>query len=189
MQQNFTVTTPIYVPSQPLESFLWPDIEAFAEGHLEVSSLHSIWFAQFGNPQGVPVLVVHGGPGGSCGPRDMRFFDPAFYRIILVDQRGAGRSVPSAETRENTTHDLIANFERVRAHLGVSQWLLFGGSWGSALSLAYSQMRPASCLGLILRGVFLGTRAEYLQLWNGMGDLYPEEFEDTSSFCLRQKGP
>ena len=182
MHKNFIVSEPVYHPAMATEAFLWPEIEPFDEEHLSVSNLHSLWFAQYGNPRGVPVVVVHGGPGGRCGPRDMRYFDPKFYRIILFDQRGAGRSLPVAETRENNTDELINDLEKLREHLKVTRWLLFGGSWGSALSLAYGEAYPQHCLGFILRGIFLGTKDEYLKLWNNMGDIYPEEFAEYCEF-------
>jgi proline iminopeptidase len=177
-----SVAPPSYQLLKTADDYLWPEIKPFDEGNFLVSSLHSLWFAQYGNQNGTPVLVVHGGPGGTCGPRDMRYFDPKFYRIILVDQRGALRSRPVAETRENTTNDLINDFEKLREHLGIAQWLLFGGSWGSALSLAYGQAHREKCLGFILRGVFLGTKEEYQKLWNGMGDIYPEEYAEYVEF-------
>lgn len=165
-----------------MESILFPKIETYDEGYLKVSALHSLWYAQFGNPEGVPVVVVHGGPGFGCSPRDMRFFDPTYYRIILFDQRGAVRSLPFGEMTENTTQDLIADMEKLRQHMGVEKWLLFGGSWGSALSVLYGEAHPDRCLGFILRGVFLATHAQTAQVWYGMRDHYPEVWEEFVSF-------
>lgn len=179
---NLVIEQRAYQLTKTLDACLYPELEPYREETLSVSNLHTLWFAEYGNKHGIPVLVVHGGPGGGCGPRDMRFFDPQFYRIILCDQRGAGRSLPSAETRENTTFDLIADMETLRMHLGVEKWLLFGGSWGTALSLAYGQAHANRCLGFILRGVFLGTKSEYLKLWYNMGDFYPEAYEAYENF-------
>jgi proline iminopeptidase len=128
------------------------------------------------------VLVVHGGPGAGAGANDMRYFDPKHYRIILFDQRGAKRSLPFAEIKENTTRDLIEDMEKLRLHLKVNKWLLFGGSWGSALSVAYGEAHPTSCLGFVLRGVFLGTEEEIRQLWYGMQDTFPEEWQAMVQF-------
>jgi proline iminopeptidase len=179
-----TVITPplVYKLEHDLQSVLFPEIEPFDEGFLQVSELHRIWYAQYGNPSAIPVVVLHGGPGFGCSPRDMRFFDPSFYRIVLLDQRGAGRSLPHASLEENTTPHLIADLEKLRTHLGIDAWVLFGGSFGSALALAYGESHPERNLGFILRGVFLGTKSEYIQLWYGMGDIYPEAFEEMSHF-------
>jgi proline iminopeptidase len=179
---DITVAPPVYLLQQGLEDVLFRPIKPYYEGHLKVSPIHSLWYAQFGNPQGVPVLVVHGGPGFSCSLWDMRFFDPAYYRIILVDQRGAGRSLPFGEMKENTTQDLIEDMERLRNHLGFDKWVLFGGSWGSALSVLYGEAHPSSCLGFILRGVFLATHAAVQQVWYGMRAQYPDEWEKLVNF-------
>lgn len=140
---------------------LYPRIEPFDFGHLEVSSRHRIYYEQCGNPEGQPALFVHGGPGGGCDEADRRFFDPAHYRIVLLDQRGAGRSKPHACTDENTTWHLVDDMERLRDHLGIDRWLLFGGSWGSTLSLAYAETHPARVTALVLRGIFLVRQAEF----------------------------
>ncbi|MCH8499644.1 MAG: prolyl aminopeptidase [Marinobacter sp.] len=134
---------------------LYPDIKPYATHRLKVDGLHELYIEECGNPAGVPVLVVHGGPGGGCDESYRRFFDAERYRIILYDQRGAGRSTPLAELRDNTTHHLVADMEQIRALLGVERWVLFGGSWGSTLSLVYAQQHSARVLGLILRGIFL----------------------------------
>ncbi len=168
----------IYKREKSLDQILFPVINPFKEDHLIVSDIHKIWYAKYGNPKGVPVLVVHGGPGFGCSPRDMRFFDPNFYRIILFDQRGAPKSIPLGEVKENNTHDLINDIEKLRNYLGVDKWLVFGGSWGSALSLLYGENHPERCLGFVLRGVFLSTEAEFKQVWYGMRDHYPEVWEE-----------
>jgi len=179
---NFTIAPLVYRLEQMLEEILFPAIKPYDEDYLDVSGLHRLWYAQFGNPHGIPVVVVHGGPGFGCSPRDMRFFDPKFYRIILFDQRGALRSQPFGEMQENTTQDLIADMEKLRQHLAVDKWLLFGGSWGSALSVLYGEAHPDRCLGFILRGVFLATHAQTQQVWYGMRDHYPEVWEEFVSF-------
>lgn len=156
------------------EDTLFPPIEARASGHLAVDALHRLYWEESGNPDGVPVVFLHGGPGGGVGPQFRRFFDPTFYRIILFDQRGAGRSTPFAELRNNTTWHLVDDIEALRRHLGVERWLVFGGSWGSTLALAYAQTHPERCLGLILRGIFLCTDPEIAWFLDGMGRFFPE---------------
>src|SRR5258706_10538074 len=122
---------------------------------LALDARHVMYWEQSGNPRGVPALFLHGGPGAGAGATHRRFFDPAFYRIVIFDQRGAGRSTPLGELADNTTPHLIADIERLRQQLGIERWLVFGGSWGSTLALAYAEHHPQRCLGLILRGIFL----------------------------------
>lgn len=159
---------------------LFPPIEPFQTGRLSVSALHSLYWEQCGNPEGVPVLFLHGGPGGGCSPRHRRFFDPRFYRIVLFDQRGAGQSTPLGEIRENTTPDLITDIERLRETLNIDHWLIFGGSWGSTLGLAYGQAHPSRCLGFILRGIFLCRQSEIDWFVHGMRHVFPEAWRQ---FC------
>jgi proline iminopeptidase len=154
---------------------LFPEIEPFDSGHLAVDDLHSIYYEQCGNPHGKPAIFVHGGPGGGASPVHRRFWDPAVYRIILFDQRGCGRSTPHAELRKNTTWDLVEDMERIREHLDIKRWQLFGGSWGSTLSLAYAQQHPKHVTEMILRGIFLLRRREihwYYQ--EGASRIFPE---------------
>ena len=132
---------------------LFPTIEPYATHRLKVSDLHEIHVEECGNPDGKPVLMVHGGPGAGCGPNMRRYHDPDAYRIILFDQRGCGRSTPHAELRENTTWDLVADMEAIRAHLGIDTWQLLGGSWGSCLALAYAETHPERVTELVLRAV------------------------------------
>jgi proline iminopeptidase len=153
---------------------LFPDIEARTFGHLPVSNGHSLYFEEVGNPDGLPVLFLHGGPGSGIGKIHRRFFDPDAYRAILFDQRGAGKSAPIADISDNTTADLVADIERLRTHLQVEKWLVFGGSWGSTLALAYGQAHPDRCLGFVLRGIFLGRPSEIDWFINGMGQIFPE---------------
>lgn len=143
---------------------------------IEVPGGHRLYVEECGNPNGRPVLVLHGGPGGGCSPYMRRFFDPAHYRVILFDQRGCGRSQPTASVTENTTQDLIADIALIRQRLEVAgRWLLFGGSWGATLALAYAQTHPDHVAGLILRGVFMGTRAELDWFYGGgAGRFFPD---------------
>jgi pimeloyl-ACP methyl ester carboxylesterase len=134
---------------------LYPEIEPFETGMLPVSGLHTIFYERVGNPNGIPVVFLHGGPGGGIMPLYRRFFDPAVFHIILFDQRGSGRSTPAYELKENTTWDLIDDIEKLREKFGIGKWYVFGGSWGSTLALAYAETHPDRCRGLILRGIFL----------------------------------
>ncbi|HYH17150.1 MAG TPA: prolyl aminopeptidase [Azospirillum sp.] len=155
-------------------SELFPPIEPFQTGMLPVDGLHTLYWEQCGNPRGVPVVFLHGGPGAGASPTHRRFFDPAHYRIIILDQRGAGRSAPLGEVRANTTELLVQDLEMLRQRLGVERWLLFGGSWGSTLALAYAQTHPDRCLGLILRGIFLMRRPEIDWFLYHMRVIFPE---------------
>ena len=146
---------------------LHPAVEPYARHEIAVGGGHVLYVEECGNPHGRPVLVLHGGPGGGCSPYMRRFFDPAHYRVVLFDQRGCGRSRPTASVEANTTAHLIADIALIRARLGVSRWLLFGGSWGATLALAYAQAHPDHVSGLILRGVFLGTRSELDWFYGG----------------------
>jgi proline iminopeptidase len=159
---------------QDTSSPLFPPITPHKHGMLAVDDLHTLYWEECGNPAGVPVIFLHGGPGAGLSPQHRRFFDPEYYRIILFEQRGAGRSTPAGEWRQNTTQLLIGDIERLRAFCGVERWLVFGGSWGSTLSLAYGQAHPEACLGFILRGVFLSTRAEIDWFINGARWFHPE---------------
>ncbi|MEB3291896.1 MAG: prolyl aminopeptidase [Synechococcales bacterium] len=157
---------------------LYPEIEPFQSGELNVSDLHTLYYEQCGNPQGKPVIFLHGGPGGGCIPLYRQMFDPSLWRIVLFDQRGCGRSQPHAELRENTTWDLVQDIELLRSHLNIDQWVVFGGSWGSTLSLAYAQTYPDRCLGLILRGIFLLRRQEIQWFYQeGASYLFPDAWE------------
>ena len=153
---------------------LYPATEPRTSGFLSVSELHEIYWEEIGDPCGVPVLFLHGGPGAGIAPIHRRFFDPNFYRVILFDQRGAGKSRPRAEIRENTTQDLVSDIEKLRKFLAIERWLVFGGSWGSTLGLVYGETYPERCLGFILRGIFLGEQREIDWFINGMGNFFPE---------------
>jgi proline iminopeptidase len=157
---------------------LYPPIEPFDQGFLQASDLPSVYYEQSGNPAGKPVVFLHGGPGGGTTPKMRRFFDPGPYRIVLLDQRGAGRSRPHAELRENTTWDLVADLERLRTHLGIDRWQVFGGSWGSTLALAYAQSHPERVTELVLRGVFTLRRRELTWFYQeGASRLFPDAWE------------
>ncbi|XP_071147206.1 probable proline iminopeptidase [Mytilus edulis] len=157
---------------------LFPEIEPYDTGMLKVSDLHSIYYEESGNKNGNPVVFIHGGPGGGTSPRDRRFFDPEAYRIILFDQRGAGQSLPAYELRENTTWDLVADIEKLREHLKIDKWVVFGGSWGSTLGLAYSETHPDKVKAIILRGIFTCRRRELLWFYqDGTSLIYPDKFE------------
>ena len=157
---------------------LYPPIEPRASGHLRVSDIHEVYWEESGAPDGTPVVFVHGGPGAGTSPEQRRFFDPSAYRIVLFDQRGSGRSRPHASLDENTTWDLVADMERIREHLGIDSWVVFGGSWGSTLGLAYAETHPDRARALVLRGIFLLRPLElgwYYQ--QGASLVYPDEWE------------
>ena len=157
---------------------LYPAIEPFHTDALRVSALHTVYFEQCGAPNGLPALALHGGPGGGSSPEMRRFFDPSRYCVTLFDQRGCGRSTPHAEVRENTTWDLVADIERLRVKLGVDKWLVFGGSWGSTLALAYAAKHPDRVAALVLRGIFLLTEAEIRWFYQeGASFIFPDAFE------------
>ena len=162
----------------PERRTLYPEIEPFDSGFLKVSDLHTLYFEQSGNPDGKPVVFLHGGPGGGVNPKCRRFFDPARYRIVLFDQRGCGRSTPHAELTDNTTWHLVADIERLREHLGIDRWQVFGGSWGSTLALAYAETHPDRVSELVLRGIFMLRRSELEWFYQqGADALYPDAWE------------
>jgi proline iminopeptidase len=153
---------------------LYPEIEPYSAGMLDLDGLHRMYWEQSGNPQGSPVLFLHGGPGAGAAPGHRRLFDPTCYRIVIFDQRGAGRSTPLGEIRDNTTPHLTADIEKLREHLGLERWLVFGGSWGSTLALAYAEAHRERCTGLILRGIFLCRKSEIDWFLYGLKNLFPE---------------
>lgn len=157
---------------------LYPEIEPYDHGMLPVSSLHTLYYEQCGNPNGKPVVFLHGGPGAGCNVKCRRFFNPQTYRIILFDQRGCGRSTPHAELRDNTTWDLVADIERLREHLRIEHWQVFGGSWGSTLALAYAQTHPQRVTELVLRGIFMLRQWELRWFYQkGCDALFPDAWE------------
>jgi proline iminopeptidase len=164
-------------PARPmLAQDLFPPTEPLTHGKLKLDGRHTMYWEVSGNPQGRPVVFLHGGPGAGAGPDHRRFFDPRHYRIVVFDQRGAGRSTPLGELADNTTQHLIADMERLRSHLGIMRWHVFGGSWGSTLALAYAQAHPERVSALVLRGIFLGSRTEIDWFLYGMGRIFPEHW-------------
>ncbi|HVU05886.1 MAG TPA: prolyl aminopeptidase [Polyangiaceae bacterium] len=157
---------------------LYPPVEAYRKEMLRVSPLHTLYFEESGNPNGKPVVFLHGGPGGGTDEKQRRFFDPAKYRIVLFDQRGCGRSTPHASLEENTTWHLVQDIEALRTHLGIDRWQVFGGSWGSTLALAYAERHPDSVTELVLRGIFLLRESElrWFYQW-GTSELFPDAWE------------
>lgn len=157
---------------------LYPPVECYRQGRLRVDAVHDLYFEESGNPQGKPVVFVHGGPGGGTDPRQRRFFDPARYRIVLYDQRGCGKSTPHASLVDNTTWHLVADLEALRAHLGIERWQVFGGSWGSTLALAYAEKHPERVTELVLRGIFLLRKREIEWFYQeGASRLFPDAWE------------
>lgn len=155
-------------------SVLHPPAEPYDSGMLPLDDVHTMYWETSGRVDGVPVLFLHGGPGGGSSPEHRRFFDPTFFRAVLFDQRGAGCSTPVGEISRNNTRQLVADIERLREYLGVDRWLVFGGSWGSTLALAYGQAHPDRCLGFLLRGIFLGRPAEIEWFLYGLKNVFPE---------------
>jgi proline iminopeptidase len=167
-------------PSAAARRRLYPPVKPYRTGFLRVSETHEIHFEECGNPHGKPAVFLHGGPGGGTDPKMRSFFDPASYRIVLLDQRGCGKSRPHASLVDNTTWDLVADIERLREHLGIDRWLVFGGSWGSTLALAYAETHPERVTELVLRGIFMLRRWEldwFYQSPDGTGALYPDLWE------------
>jgi proline iminopeptidase len=166
----------------PEISALYPPITPYASGMLETGGVHRIYWETSGNPGGIPVLFVHGGPGSGTAPKQRQFFDPARYRIVLFDQRGSGRSTPHGELADNTTPHLIADMEALRVQLGIERWLVFGGSWGSTLALAYAEAHPERCSGLVLRGIFLCRKSEIDWFLYGIRAFFPEAQRQLAEF-------
>lgn len=168
---------------------LWPEIEPYQKSYLQVSEIHEIYYELCGNPEGKPVFVLHGGPGAGVIPYYRRFFNPKRFLIVLFDQRGCGRSKPFAELRENTTQHLVEDIERLRRHLGLDKIIIFGGSWGSTLGLAYSETYPGSVLAMVLRGVYTATKAELEHYFKGVQSFFPEAYEKFQDACSVPPSP
>jgi proline iminopeptidase len=149
-----------FVLGEMMENLLFPAIEPYRHALLPVGEGHALYYEECGNPHAVPMLFLHGGPGSGCNARQRRFFDPQSHRVILFDQRGCGRSTPLGATQANTTQHLVADIEALRRNLGIERWLVFGGSWGATLALAYAESHAEAVRGMVLRGIFLGSRAE-----------------------------
>ena len=161
---------------------IFPPIDPYLTGYLAVDPPHKLYWEQSGNPNGAPVVFLHGGPGAGASPVHRRLFDPAHYRIVVFDQRGAGRSRPLGEISNNTTDHLIADVEALRRHLAIETWHVFGGSWGSTLALAYAEAHPERCASVILRGIFLMRRREIDWFLYGMGTIFPEAWRQFAQF-------
>jgi proline iminopeptidase len=166
------------VPRDPL----FPSLEAYRTGTLAVDSLHTLYFEESGNPDGTPVVFLHGGPGAGASPLHRRFFDPHHYRIVIFDQRGAGRSRPLGEIRSNSPDDLVADIEMLRQYLAIERWHVFGGSWGSTLGLLYAQSHPQHCISLVLRGIFLMREHELNWFLYGIRNFFPEAWKRFAEF-------
>lgn len=173
MQPSF----PHQVEETYFEYPLNPVSKPYKEGLLKVSEIHTLFYALYGNPKGIPVVILHGGPAAGCNDDMTSFFNLDRWHVVMFDQRGAGRSEPLACMEENTPQHSVSDIETLRKHLGIDQWVVYGGSWGSTLGLLYGQAYPDRCLGFILRGVFLGRIPDYLHLLNGMGKIFPEAYE------------
>jgi proline iminopeptidase len=166
------------VQRSPARRELYPALEPFRHGYLRVSEVHEIYYEECGNPAGKPAVFLHGGPGAGSDKRARQFFDPRHYRIVVFDQRGCGRSRPSASLVENTTWHLVADIERLRKHLGIERWLVFGGSWGSTLALAYAEANPERVSEIVLRGIFLLRYAEIRWFYqHGASEIFPDAWE------------
>ena len=171
--------TPFFMPEYALMRTLYPPIEPYVRHSLTVDAPHCLYVEESGNPEGIPVVFLHGGPGGGCEPWHRQFFNPDLYRIVLFDQRGSGRSTPHAELAGNTTPALLADMEAIRRHLGIERWLVFGGSWGSTLGLLYAEHYPERVSGLIVRGIFLCRGQDISWFYqSGASRLFPDYWQD-----------
>ncbi|OAN67724.1 prolyl aminopeptidase [Sulfitobacter sp. EhC04] len=168
--------------------YLYPPIDPFDQGMMSVGQGHRVYYEQCGNPDGIPVVVLHGGPGGGCSPSMRRYFDPAAYRVILFDQRGCGRSRPHASVTDNTTWHLVADIEMIRKELKIDRWIVFGGSWGATLALVYAQTHPDAVRHMVLRGVFLMTQSELDWFYGGgAGKFWPEVWDRFVSLIPKEE--
>lgn len=174
---NGTIVFPHSHEERSFDHPVYPIVKPRQEGFLKVSELHSIFYAVYGNPEGIPVVVVHGGPGFGCSDAMVESFDLKLWNVVMFDQRGAMRSEPFGSMEENTPQHSIADMEALRTHLGIDQWVVFGGSWGSSLGLLYGQAHPECCVGFILRGIWLVREPDYLHLFYGMGKIFPEAYQ------------
>lgn len=170
-----------------IKNTLYPSISAYESGFLKVDDTHELYWEVSGNPKGVPVVVLHGGPGGGASPKMRQFFDPKYYKIVIFDQRGAGRSKPIGEIKDNTPDHLVEDIETLRVFLNIEKWHVFGGSWGSTLGLLYAIKHPSRVLSLILRGLFLMQREEVEWFMSGMGHFFPESYEKFLNYLPEDK--
>lgn len=172
---------------QPPLFDLFPPLKPYSSGFLQVDEIHNLYWEQNGNPDGVPIVFLHGGPGAGATPTHRRFFDPDFFRIIVFDQRGAGRSAPLGCLDHNTTEHLVSDMEAIRKHLNIDRWHVFGGSWGSTLALSYATKFSDRCLSLVLRGIFLCEQPEIDWFLYGMQKIFPEAWEQFASLIPEEK--
>ena len=171
-----------------MKTCLYPEIEPYSHFYHNVTSPHRLYVEECGNPKGFPVIFIHGGPGAGCSKEDRRFFNPDIYRVILFDQRGCNRSTPLALLENNTTEHLVSDIESIRIYLNIKKWIVFGGSWGSTLSLVYAETYPKTILSLVLRGIFLGSESEFTHLNSGaMSRFYPEEYLTYKALIPKEK--
>lgn len=161
---------------------LYPELKTYREDYLILDNSHEIYYEECGNSHGIPVIFLHGGPGSGCNPAQRRFFDPSHYRIILLDQRGCGRSLPLGEVRFNTTADLVADIEKLRKHLGINRWHVFGGSWGSTLALSYATAHRDQVISLTLRGIFLSRASELNWFLGDVRHFFPEVWHNLVNY-------
>lgn len=168
--------------SSQIDSILFPEIVPYHHDTLVTNSIHQVYFEECGNPDGIPVIFLHGGPGSGCNPGQRRFFDPAVYRIILIDQRGCGRSLPQGSIEANTIDDLVADLELLRAHLSIERWHVFGGSWGSTLAIAYACAHTERVISLALRGIFLSQQYELDWFLGDIQHFYPEAWQTLCAY-------
>ncbi|CAN6450151.1 unnamed protein product [Victoria cruziana] len=181
--QNRTIAMTETLDSLHFNKDPYSPLEPYSSGFLKVSEKHTLYWEQSGNPSGYPVVFLHGGPGAGTSPSNRKFFDPEYYRIILFDQRGAGKSTPHACLDDNTTWDLVSDIEKLREHLGISEWQVFGGSWGSTLALAYSQSHPDKVTAIVLRGIFLLRKKELDWFYEGgAAAIFPDAWEPFREF-------
>ncbi len=166
---------------------LYPIMSPNYEGYVPVSKTHTLFYATYGNPRGIPIVILHGGPGEGCSEEMTRFFDLRRFYVILFDQRGSNKSLPFASLEENTPHHSVEDLEILRTHLGIETWLIFGGSWGSTLAILYGQSHPERCKGFILRGIFLGRKQDYLHLLYDMGKISPKAYDKFLHFIPEEE--
>lgn len=189
---GFLISMPLSIQAQSFQERkfdrpLYPIEKAREEGFLKVSSLHNIFYALYGNPNGIPIVILHGGPGCGCTDNNTQFFDLSLWNVIMFDQRGAMRSEPFGCMEENTPQHLIQDIEAIRTHLDIEKWFIFGGSWGSALAALYGEAHPENCLGFILRGVFLARKQDALHLLYDMGKIFPDAYESVVNFIPEEE--
>ncbi|MCH9630444.1 MAG: Proline iminopeptidase [Chlamydiia bacterium] len=184
---NAEISFPHTCEERSFGNSLYPIEKPREEGFLKVSELHEIFYATYGNPDGIPVVVLHGGPGFGCSDKMTKFFDLNLWNVVMFDQRGASRSKPFALMEENTPQHSVGDIEKLRKHLGIEKWVVFGGSWGSTLAALYGQEHYKHCLGFILRGVWLARKPDYMHLFYGMGKVFPEAYAPVVDYIPKEE--